>query len=117
MEAEPTPPPHLLSSGPPFSPPVNDTIKTIVANLINPLEAMYSKDGADIIFTIIWAIGVTGNERFESPLLGCPALLQNDDLCKFGLGAGLSEEILNWLQTGEEELKLPASHFQKLWSV
>jgi hypothetical protein len=87
----------------------DDSIAGIVHRLMSPPEYLYSEDYRDVTLTITWAVGVAGQERFNS-LQGRHALSLDDDLCG-GEAYGLSEEILNWLKGGEDTLTLPSTHF------
>jgi hypothetical protein len=87
----------------------DDSIAGIVHRLMSPPECLYSEDYRDVTLTITWAVGVAGQERFNS-LQGRHALSLDDDLCG-GEAYGLSEEILNWLKGGEDTLTLLSTHF------
>jgi hypothetical protein len=79
---------------------------------MNPPSPLYN-DNQTVTLTINWAVGVAGPERFER-LAGDNryVLSYRDDLREQGEAAGLSSEILEWLEGGEETLTLPASHFE-----
>lgn len=79
---------------------------------MEPPNCLYSFDGQQVTLNITWAVGVIGRERFEPvPLSRGLSLRQDDELRTRGVEWGLSQQIADWLRSGEETLVLPASHF------
>jgi hypothetical protein len=90
----------------------DDSIAGIISRLMSP-PSFLNNDNQTVTLTITWAVGVAGPERFER-LAGDDryVLSYHDDLREQGQAAGLSPEILEWLEGGEQTLTLPASHFE-----
>ena len=79
---------------------------------MEPPECLYSEDGQQVTLNITWAVGVIGRERFEPVPLGRRlSLRQQDELRTRGVEFGLSQQIADWLRSGDETLVLPAGHF------
>lgn len=95
----------------PAAPPQVTTLTDVVTRLMTPPQELYNGDGT-VTLTITWAVGVAGPERFErTPLARRHSLVQDDELRERGVAAGLSQEIMDWLRSGDETLTLPESHF------
>lgn len=105
-----------LANSPPASrtdvPRIGQDLGTWAHKLMTPDTALYSEDGTTVTLTKTWAIGILGEyifltsngSRSLKPFHGLSQILDGE--------YGLSGQVLSWLKSDREELKLPSHIFR-----
>ncbi|KAF1833629.1 hypothetical protein BDW02DRAFT_623377 [Decorospora gaudefroyi] len=89
-----------------------ESTASVVARLMDLPKYLYSADGQTVTLTKTWAVGILGTGRFEDsgPLM-LHIVRHGGDIRKHGVALGLSQEVLVWLTSSADTIRLPATLF------